>query len=185
MANDLVFIDRSPSGLVDAVCARIKTALRSFWQENEHGEDQEPNVHAQYLPVTKTEEEERDKTKDYPLVQVVCTAGTVSSFAPTATGSEITLMIYFGGFRNDPDNQGWRIPVTMLWRVMQDFLEDTIIGGYQIVTPIKWTPLNNREPPYYTAQMETHWQGANPAIETPFEGVATSNNGSEEKFGST
>jgi hypothetical protein len=70
----------------------------------------------------------------------------------------------------------------MLWRVMQDFLDNKIVEGYILEAPVKWSPLNSREPPYYTAMMETKWIGSVPAIETPFEGATALHAGSEEKF---
>jgi hypothetical protein len=176
-------INRSPSGLVDALCSRINKLLQSFWQEGEFPDSEGvPHVHAQYLPVSKTESEDRDKSKDYPIVQVICTTGTVSDFHPAANGSEITIQIYFGGYRNDPDNQGWRIPETMLWCVLQDLCGEKIVNGYLLEAPVKWTVLNSREPPYYTAMMETKWKGSPPAIETPFEGASALRTGSEEQF---
>ena len=180
--------NRRPSGLVDALCIRIKKALVSFWQISEFDEEEvhEPYVHAQYLPVSKTESEERDKTKDYPVVLVVCTSGILSDFSPAVNGSKITIQIHFGGYRNDTDNQGWRIPEAMLWRVMQDLCGDKLCNGYLLETPIEWDVSNLSEPPYYTAMMETKWKGSPPAIETPFEGAAAPGIGSsEEKFGNT
>jgi len=185
MGNYPNFIDRSPAGQVDALCERIKGALKSFWQEGEFEDEKfhEPYVHAQYLPISETESEERNKTKDYPLVQVVCTTGTVSDFHPAKNGSDMIIQIYFGGWRDNPDNQGWRIPATMLWRVMQDLCADKIVGAYFLETPIKWSVLNSKEPPYYTAMMETKWRGAPPSVEVPFEGaVAPGIGSSEEKF---
>jgi hypothetical protein len=177
------FIDRSPSGFVDALCKRLEGVLNSFWQEGEFPDsDGVPHVHAQYLPVSKTESEKRDKSKDYPIVQVICKGGTVSDFHPAANGSEMDVLFYFGGYQNSTDNQGWRIPANMLWRVMQNFLDDKIVEGYILEAPIKWSSLNSREPPYYTAAMETKWKGAPPAIETPFEGTSTLQAESEEKF---
>ena len=164
------FIDRSPSGFVDALCKRIDGVLaKSVLFEGEFPDEEyhKPHVHAQYLPTSKTESEERDKTKDYPLVQVVCTAGEVSDFSDTLKGSVFNVHIYFGGYRNNPDNQGWRIPTNMLWRVMQDLLSNTIVEGYQIEAPIKWSALNSKEPPYYTAMMDTKWTGGPPAVEVP------------------
>jgi hypothetical protein len=180
-------IDRSPPGLVDALCRRIATLLVSFWplpeeQEFKDGEPRPPHVHAQYLPVSKTESKERVKSKDYPLVQVVCTAGTISDFSESANGSEINIQIYFGGYSKDTDNQGWRIPIAMLWRVLQDLLADTIIAGYQLTAPIKWTPLNSKEPPYYTAMMETAWKGSPPAVEVPQEGIVFGEGTNQEIF---
>jgi len=182
MGNYPNFIDRSPPGLVDALCTRIGKALESFWQKSEFSDEEfhMPHVHAQYLPVSKTESEERDKTKDYPFVQVICTNGTLSDFHPVANGSEVTVQIYFNGYSNDTDNQGWRIPTAMLWRVLQDLCGEKIVGGYLLEAPVKWSPLNSEDPPYYTAMMETKWKGFPPAIETPFEGAATPSNGSEE-----
>jgi hypothetical protein len=178
------FPDRSPSGFVDAVCKRLEDALKSFWQDSGEFPDSEgvPHVHAQYLPVSKTESEERDKTKDYPLVHVICKGGTVKDFHPAANGSEMEIIIYFGGYQNSTDNQGWRIPANMLWTAMRDFLDNKIVDGYILEEPIKWSPLNTREPPYYTAMMETKWKGSPPAIETPYEGVTALRTESEEKF---
>jgi len=179
------FIDRSPPGLVDALCSRIEKALESFWQKGEFKDEEyhTPHVHPQYLPVSKTESEERDKTKDYPFVQVVCVNGTLSDFQPAVNGSAMTVQVYFNGFSDETDNQGWRIPVMMMWRAMQDLLGDKIVGGYLLEAPIKWTPLNSEDPPYYTAMMETRWKGSPPAFETPFEGAADPGFGSsQEKF---
>jgi hypothetical protein len=177
------FIDRSPVGFVDALCKRLDDVLKSFWQEGEFPDSKGiPHVHAQYLPVSKTIAEERDKSKDYPIVQVICKGGTVSDFHPAGNGSEMEIIIYFGGYQNSTDNQGWRIPANMLWRAMQDFLDNKIVGGYVLEAPVKWTPLNSREPPYYTAMMETKWKGTPPAIETPFEGASYPHAGSEEKI---
>ena len=178
-------IDRSPPGLVDALCRRIKSVLsQSFWYPGEFEEYHTPYVHAQYLPVSKTESEERDESKDYPIVLVICDEGNISDFSEAANGSEISIQIFFGGYSNDTDNQGWRIPAAMLWRVLQDLLADTILGGYQLTVPINWYASNDNdiiEPPYYTAMMKTKWKGRAPAIETPFEGVTALSNESEEK----
>ena len=175
-------IDRSPAGLVDALCKRIDTLLTpSFWQEAEQfvdGDNEEfhtPHVHAQYLPVSKTESEKRDKTKDFPLVQVICTSGEISDFTEAKAGSEIKLQIYFGGYSKETDNQGWRIPAAMLWRTLQDLLADTLLNGYQLTTPVKYTLLNSKDPPYYWSFMETVWKGCPPAVEVPTE--------NEEVFG--
>jgi len=166
-------IDRSPSGFVDALCKRIESVLApSFWHEAEQfksGDNEEfhtPHVHAQYLPVTATENKIRDKSKDYPIVQVVCTAGEISDFSEARNGSELKINILFGGYSREKDNQGWRIPMAMLWRVLQDLLANTLLSGYQLNPSVKWTPLNSREPPYYTAMMETAWQGSPPSTET-------------------
>jgi hypothetical protein len=184
MGNYPDFINRSPSGLVDALCSRIKTVLQSFWQKGEFPDEPEhiPHVHAQYLPISKTESEERDKTKDYPVVLVVCTSGTVSDFHPSKNGSEIVIQIHFGGYSNETDNQGWRIPELMLWCVLQDLCADKSCNGYLLETPIEWESSNLSEPPYYTAMMETKWKGAPPAVETPFEGISALQEGSGENF---
>jgi len=160
-------------GFMDALCARIDGVLqRQWWYPAEAADEfRAPAVHAQYLPVSKTEATDRDKTKDYPLVQVVCTSGEIAGFGEVTHGSEIRHEIYFGGYSNDTDNQGWRIPMAMLWHVMQDLLANTIINGYRLDTPVRWTPLNSREPPYYTAKLETIWKGRPPAIESPDESV--------------
>ena len=166
-------IDRSPPGLVDALCRRIETVLApSFWQPGEfpYEDYHTPFVHAQYLPVSKTEVKDRDKTKDYPIVQVVCMSGTISDFSEIPNGSTINIQILFGGYSKDTDCQGWRIPMQMLWRMLTDLLADTIIAGYQLTAPVKWSPLNSKEPPYFTASMETVWQGCPPAVEVPQEG---------------
>lgn len=175
MANILA-IDRSPQGLVDALCRRIETLLApSFWYEAEqfeHGDNEEyhtPHVHAQYLPVSKTALKERDKSKDYPIVQIVCITGIISNLSEVQNGSEIAIHIYFGGYSKDTDNQGWRIPMSMLWRTLQNLLSDTICEGYKLDTPIKWSSQNASEPPYYTATLETVWKGAPPAVEVPNE----------------
>jgi len=183
-----VIINRSPSGLVDALKSRIEKALVSFWQKGELGEEDyhEPYVHAQYLPVSLTSDKEWELSKNYPLVQIICTNGLVSDFQEAKNGSEINIQIYFGGYRNDPDNQGWRIPEAMLWRVMQDLCGNKIENGYILDTPVKWTLLSSKNPPYYTTMMDTKWRGSPPAIETPFEGVAAPGVGSsEEKFGNS
>jgi hypothetical protein len=177
------FIDRSPSGFVDALCKRIEGVLKTFRQEGEFPDsDGVPHIHVQNLPIVETESQERDITRDYPLVIVCCTDGKVKDFSEARNGSEINITIYFGGYRNNPDNQGWRIPMAMLWRTMQNLLSDTIVGGYQLISPVEWFPPENAEPPYYTAIMETKWIGAAPAIETPFEGASALQAEGEENF---
>jgi hypothetical protein len=166
------FINRSPMGLADALKERIEKLLVSYWplpdeQEFKDEEPSPPRVHVQYLPVSKTESKERNKSKDFPLVQIVCMAGTVSDFSEIADGSEINIHLYFYGYSKDSDFQGWRIPTAMLWRVLQNLLANTIQSGYQLTAPIKWSPLNSENPPYFTAMMETVWKGCPPAVETP------------------
>jgi hypothetical protein len=180
-------INRTPIGLVDALCERIKAVLTpSFWQEAEQfasGENEDchvPHVHAQYLPISKTASEERDKSKDFPIVQVVCTGGNISDFSESSLGSEIGIQIQFGGYSKDTDNQGWRIPMAMLWCVLQNLLSDTIIGGYKLDTPVKWTPIPGKEPPYYAAIMDTVWKGSPPSIEVPVGIFIDTGNSKEE-----
>jgi hypothetical protein len=168
-------LDRSPPGLVDALCRRIEKLLVSYWplpdeQEFKDDEPSSPRVHAQYLPVSKTESRERNKSKDFPLVQVVCMAGTISDFSEVSDGSEVNIHLYFYGYNKSTDFQGWRIPTSMLWSVLQDLLANTILEGYQLTTPIKWSPLNSENPPYFTAMMETVWKGCPPVVEVPEEG---------------
>jgi len=169
-------IDRSPSGLVDAICERLKKMLVSYWplpneQEFPDEEPSPPRVHAQYLPVSKTSSKERNKEKDFPMVQVVCMAGTINNFSEVSDGSEINIHLYFYGYDKNADFQGWRIPTAMLWRTLQDFLTNTIsLAGYQLTTPIRWSPLNSENPPYFTAMIETVWKGCPPAVEVPQDG---------------
>jgi hypothetical protein len=168
------FLDRSPPGLVDALCRRVEKLLVSYWplpdeQEYKDEEPHPPRVHAQYLPVSKTESKERNKAKDFPLVQVVCMAGTISDFAEVSDGSEINIHLYFYGYSKDENFQGWRIPTLMMWSVLQDLSANTILAGYQLTTPVKWSPLNSENPPYFTAMMETVWKGCPPAVEFPIE----------------
>ncbi|MCL2210785.1 MAG: hypothetical protein FWB95_02565 [Treponema sp.] len=165
-------IDRSPQGLIDALCKRIEKLLTpSFWYPDERNENEyrTPTVYAQLLPVSLTSSPERDKSKDYPIVQVACTSGIISDFSEVSNGSNITIQIHFGGHSKDTDNQGWRIPMAMLWRTLQDLLSNTICNGYQLDTPIKWSPLGKNEPPYYHAFIETVWTGCPPALEFPIE----------------
>jgi len=170
---DLLSVNRSPPGLVDALCQRVEKLLVSFWplpdeQEFQDDEPQPPRVHAQYLPLSKTEDEERNKERDYPFVQIVCMAGTISNFSEVSDGSEINVHFYFYGYHEDP-REGWRIPSSMLWRTLQDLLANTVLDGYQLTTPIRWSPLNSEDPPYFTAMMETVWKGCPPAVEVPQE----------------
>jgi hypothetical protein len=179
------FLDRSPQGLVDALCQRIKKVLVSYWplpdeQEFKDEEPSPPRVHAQYQPVSKTASRERNKEKDFPMVQVVCMAGTVSDFSEVADGSEINIHLYFYGYSKESDFQGWRIPASMLWRVLQDLLANTILAGYQLTPPLKWSPLNSDEPPYFTAMMETVWKGCPPAVEVSEEGNLLGDQNNEE-----
>jgi hypothetical protein len=165
-------VDRSPQALVDALCQRVKTLLVSYWplpdeQEFKDTEPSPPRVHAQYLPVSKTESRERNKEKDFPMVQIVCMAGTIDDFSEVKNGSEINIHLYFYGYSKDSDFQGWRIPTAMLWRVLQDLLTNTVLAGYQLTTPLRWSPLNSENPPYFTAMMETVWKGCPPAVEFP------------------
>jgi hypothetical protein len=161
-------IDHSPLGFIDALCKRIKTVLdNSFWYPGEIEEYHSPYVHAQYLPISKTGEKERDTSKDYPLILVACASGEIKDFSDVSNGSEIKIQIQFGGYSKDTKNQGWRIPMAMLWRVLQDLLADTILAGYQLTAPVKWAPLGGKEPPYYSAMMETVWKGSPPTVEVP------------------
>lgn len=165
-------IDRSPQGLVDALCARIEKLLASsFWYPAEHNEEEyrSPTVYPQLPPVSLTASPERDKSKDYPLVQVICTSGIISDVSDVVHGSDVNIGIYFGGHSKDIDNQGWRIPMAMLWRTLQDLLSNTICNGYKLGTPVKWSPLGKNEPPYYHAVLDTVWKGSSPAVEVPNE----------------
>jgi hypothetical protein len=165
-------IDRSVSGFVDALSSRLEALLKSFWQKAEQFEDGDneeyhtPHIHAQYLPVSFTENTERDKSKDCPYVQVYCNGGSINSFSDAVNGSELHVQILFFGYM-DNDNQGWRIPQAMLWRTLQDLLGNTVLNGYQLVVPVKWELPISEEPPYYAATLETVWKGAPPAFEFP------------------
>jgi len=175
------YIDRSPGGFLDALQKRLEETLKSYWHEGEHPDDEEyhiPIVHIQDLPVSKTETEERDKSKDCPYVILVCTGGKVGNFSDAALGSEMNVLIYFCCFSESLDNQGWRLPTNMIWRVMQDLLSNKIVEGYLLAAPIEWSPLNSKEPPYYTALMETTWKGAPPGIEVSVLGFPDSFEGS-------
>ena len=139
-------INNSPMGLMDALCKRISAVLSdSFWHQSEfsEGEYHTPHVHAQNLPVSLTRDVERDMSKDFPLVKVVCVDGEITDFAETTNASEIMFRIYFGGYYTNKDNQGWRIPLAMLWRVLQDLLANTITEGYQLDVPVTWTPISD------------------------------------------
>jgi hypothetical protein len=182
-------IDRSAAGFVDALRSRLEALLKSFWQEAEQFEDGDneeyhtPHVHAQNLPISLTEPMERDKSKDLPYVQVVCNGGVINDFSDAVNDSALHIQILFFGYRNNNDHQGWRIPQAMMWRTLQDLLGNTILNGYQLVVPVRWSLPISEVPPYYAATMETVWRGAPPAIETPFEGVtALGSKESEEKF---
>jgi len=181
-------IDRSVMGFIDALRNRLQILLESFWQEAEQfpgGDNEEvhtPHVHAQYLPVTDSGAEVRDMTKDFPNVLIFCNGGIINSFSDAINGSELHVQVLFFGYRDDPDNQGWRIPAAMLWRVLQDLLANTYLNGYQVVTPIRWDLPISEEPPYYAATMDTVWKGAPPAVEVPIGSNESFGNGSEEKF---
>jgi len=178
------FFDRTPMGLMDALCERLKKLLDSFWYPTESGEYHSPFVHAQYLPITKTADEEDDVSKNYPIVQVICTSGKITDFSIVPSGSEIVLSIYFGGYDDDASNQGWRIPMAMMWRTLQDLLSNTICQGYKLDVPVKWSPLGTDEPPYYQAYIETVWKGCPPAVEVPIEDqilIGTNNNAQDSK----
>lgn len=169
-------IDKSPAGLIDSLCRRFESVLTSFWplpgeQEFKDSEPRPPFVHAQYLPISSTANAERNPTKDYPIVVVECVKGKVSDFDPARMGSEITIRIHFGGYSEDTDNQGWSIPTNMMWRVMQDLCSRKMQGGYIIDTDMDWISINSREPPYYTAMLETVWRGSPPAVEAVSDGV--------------
>jgi hypothetical protein len=178
-------LDRSPMGLADALAERIKKLLVSYWplpdeQEFKDDEPTPPRVHVQYSPVSKTESKGRNKEKDFPMVQVVCIAGTIDDFSEVADGSEINIHLYFYGYSRDTDFQGWRIPTAMLWRVLQDLLANTILAGYQLTSPVKWSPLNSENPPYFTAMMETVWKGCPPAVEVPQDDIFLGEQNNEE-----
>ena len=159
-------IDNSPMGLVDALVARIsKVITPSWWQEAEFDDEEfhTPVIHAQYLPTSRTEVLGRDSSKDYPLVQVFCSGGTLESFVPASLPSKINVKIICGGYSKNPDNQGWRIPTAMTWRILQDFFARRQLAGYQMKLPVSWSMLPDREPPYWATVVETIWQGSVPA----------------------
>ena len=175
-------IDRSPIGLVDALCKRLEEVLESFWVpvEQPEGGDSEkyhvPHVHAQYLPVSLAASMEREESKDFPFALVYCSGGSITKFSPAITGDEIHITLYFGGYRDDPDNQGWRLPERMRQRVAQDLCAETVLNGYQLVPPTDWAlPIEDSppyfEPPYYFALMKTIWKGAPPSVEVPAMGI--------------
>jgi len=182
------FINRSPAGFTDMLCKRLEDLLASFWQEAENFDDGDnedyhiPHVHAQNLPISLTADDERNKTKDFPYVQVVCNEGVIGEFSNAFNGSELHIQILLFGYRNDPDHQGWRISQSMMWRVLQDLLDNTVLGGYQLIEPVKWSLPISEEPPYYAATIETIWKGAPPAVETPNEGVTTERTRNENVF---
>jgi len=174
-------LDRSPSGLVDALRKRIEKLLISFWplpeeQEFKDSEPRPPRVHVQYFPISKTASKERNAEKDFPAVMIVCTNGTITDLSEVSDGSIININFYFYGYNKESDNQGWRIPTGMMWRVLQDLLSNTIENGYQLTTPIKWSPLNSVDPPYFTAMLETAWKGQPPAVEVPQDGYPIEEN---------
>lgn len=165
-------IDRTPQGLVDALSERIEKLLQSsFWYPSSENEEEfrTPKVFRQLLPITLTSSPERDNSKDYPIVQVVCTQGLITDFSETSNGSEITIQLIFGGHSTEEDNQGWRIPMAMLWYTLMDLLSNTICNGYQLDTPIKYNPIYTVKQPYYHANIETTWKGCPPALEVPEE----------------
>lgn len=161
------FLDRSPPGFLDALKKRIEKTLESYWHEGEHPDEpyHNPAIHIQDLPISTTESGERDKSKDCPFVLLVCTGGKIEDFSDVAKGSGINVLIYFRCFSESLDNQGWRLSTNMMWRVLQNLLERTMVEGYQLEAPIEWSPLNSEIPPYYTALAETTWKGCPPAVE--------------------
>ena len=163
------FIDRSPPGFLDALKRRIEKPLESFWHEGENPEDEEyhsPHIHIQELPISTTDSEERDKTKDCPYVLIVCTGGKIDKNSDFRKGSAVNVLFFFRAFSESLDSQGWRLPSDMMWSVLQNLLENTIVEGYQL-DAVEWSPLNSENHPYYTAIMETTWKGAPPASESP------------------
>jgi hypothetical protein len=174
-------IDRSPMGLVDGICSRIKSVLTpSWWLESEFKdtEYQEPFIHAQYEPVSLTENPYRDQSKDFPKVLVSCTSGSILDFSTTSLSSHIVIQMQFGAWCDNTDRQGWRLSMAMLWRVLQDFSANPIVGGYKMLDipgtvlgssniPIMWSPVVNPNPPYYMAVAETIWQGRVPMAQFP------------------
>ena len=171
-------LDRTPMGLIDALCERVNNLLKdSFWlksefsksnSENEIDENTEflsPHVHAQYLPTSLTENKERDKTKDYPIVLIMCLDGTIADLTAARFGSTLKINFYFGVWDNNTDNQGWRLAMSMAWQVMQNLMSNKNCNGFILDTPVKWSPATNREPPYYAATLETTWKGSVPSVE--------------------
>lgn len=153
-------IDNSPLGLVDALVLRISKALAaSWWHDNEFGEAHTPHVHTQFLPIRKASDIVRDESRDFPLVQVFHSAGKLESLDAAA----LTILILFGGWDNGENNQGWRIPVAMMWAVLQDLLADPFLGAYKLAVPIDWTVPFEGDPPYWDTTLTTTWVGATPA----------------------
>lgn len=162
-------IDNSPMGLVDGLVIRLNRLLApSWWHDNEFEEAHTPHVHAQYLPVSRTADDERNKSRDYPLIQVYHDSGKADKTGKTVEllgNPALKLIIWFGGWHDDPA-LGWRIPVGMLWQTVLDLYSNPFMGAYQLIAPIEWEAPRETEPPYWSAELTTIWECSPPAQDT-------------------
>jgi len=180
-----VLFDPTPAGgLVDRLVKRVDRLLKpSFWQWNEFAEEPgeeyatDPHVFAQFLPIDRTAERTgepdesgrptdagRDANKDRPVVRIFHDGGKMLDFQKTI----VTVTMVFEGWYDEPDNQGWRIPLMMMWQVAADLCKTHKEGTYRIethgTTPwLQWTVGDEDTKPYWRVSLETVWVGSPPA----------------------
>jgi len=157
-------INNSPAGFMDLLAKRLEAVLESFWHANDKSNAHEPQVHVMALPLSLAQSVERDTSRDWPIVRLYHEMGAI--VGDELETADLTVHIAFGGWNEEPENQGWRIPHNMLWATLQDLLADTRLGAYELVTPVTWQFPDNDQPPFWDASLTTTWHLQQVAAET-------------------
>jgi len=176
--------DPTPAGLIDRLVIRVERLLTpSFWNNNQFapydGEEDftDPHVFAQFLPIDrlwdrtgpadetgKPTDAGRDARKDRPVVRIFNDGGKMADFAKII----VTVTFVFEGWYEEPDNQGWRIPLMMMWQVLTDLCKTHKEGAY-VIEPrseppwFKYTVGDEDAKPFWRVSMETVWTSSAPA----------------------
>ena len=153
-------IDNSPMGLVDALAERLKKILsNSWWHESEKGDSfHSPHIHTQFLPVSIATEE-RPLERDLPIIRIYHSTGKMDDMEDAI----LTVLIAAECYDNNNNAQGWRLPLALLWAILQDLLSDHFVSGFELTTPIEWLPtdVDDVNPPYWGASLLTTWKVRN------------------------
>ena len=153
----IALLDNSPAGFMDLLAERLDRTLRSFWHANEYSEQHEPYMHVQALPITRAQAVERNESRDWPIVRLFHHTGIATISGQDSNSADLTIHIEFGGWNEDEENQGWRIPHAMMWAILQDLLADTRLGAYQLIDPLTWEFPDSEKPPFWGAILTTTW----------------------------
>jgi len=153
-------IDNSPMGLVDALAERLDKILgSSWWHESEKGDSfHHPYIHKQYLPVSIATEE-RVAERDLPIIRIFHSSGKMDNMEDAT----ITIILAAACYDDDNNAQGWRLPMALLWAVLQDLLANSFVSSFEMTNPIEWMPsdADDGNPPYWNASLVTTWKVRN------------------------